>query len=138
MSANAPIAILHAAEIVSISQSHEARKCGRDMQRIAVIADGAILIRDGRIDWLGPSSELPPLPATTEVLDARGKIILPGFIDSHTHLIFAGSRANEFEQRLQGLSYQEIAARGGGINATVQRVRHASKEELKELARPRL
>src|SRR5437667_12880752 len=64
--------------------------------------------------------------------------VLPGLVDSHTHLVFAGSREDEFEQRLRGLSYQEIAARGGGINATVQRVRQASKDELKALARRRL
>jgi imidazolonepropionase len=71
-------------------------------------------------------------------IDARGKVVLPGFIDSHTHLIFAGSRVEEFEQRLRGASYAEIAAQGGGILSTVQRVRQASKEELKSLARPRL
>src|SRR5207249_9944818 len=91
----------------------------------------------GRIDWVGPTAALPPMP-DAEVLDATGKVVLPGFVDSHTHLIFAGTREDEFEQRLQGLSYQEIAARGGGINATVQRVRAASKEELKALARRRL
>src|SRR5262249_20258185 len=90
------------------------------------------------ITWLGPSDHVPPLPPDTEVIDAAGKVVLPGFIDSHTHLIFPGSREDEFEQRLQGRTYQEIAARGGGINATVQRVRAASKDELKSLARRRL
>src|SRR5207253_2781948 len=104
----------------------------------AVIADGSILMRGDRITWLGPSAELPPIPANATVLDARGKTVVPGFVDSHTHLVFAGSRADEFEQRLSGLSYQEISAAGGGINATVRRVRTACKEELKELARRRL
>jgi imidazolonepropionase len=72
------------------------------------------------------------------VLDAGGKVVVPGFADSHTHLIFAGSREDEFEQRLRGATYQDIAARGGGINATVRRVRDASKDELKTLARRRL
>src|SRR5207253_5571365 len=62
----------------------------------------------------------------------------PGFVDSHTHLIFSGTREGEFEQRLQGKTYQEISAQGGGINATVQAVRRSSKEELKALARKRL
>jgi len=73
-----------------------------------------------------------------EIIDASGKIVLPGLIDSHTHLVFAGTRVDEFEQRLRGMTYQEIAAQGGGIQATVQRVRQASRDELKALARRRL
>jgi imidazolonepropionase len=102
------------------------------------LSDGALVSRDGRIDWVGPTADLPPLSPDAEVIDATGQVVLPGFVDSHTHLIFAGSREDEFEQRLRGLTYQEIAERGGGINATVRRVRAASKEELKALARPRL
>ena len=108
------------------------------MRHLAVIWDGAVLTRDGRIDWVGPAKDLPSIPADAEIIDTTGKTVLPGFIDSHTHLVFAGSREDEFEQRLQGKSYQEIAAQGGGINATVQRVRQASKEELKGLTRRRL
>jgi imidazolonepropionase len=105
--------------------------------RLANVA-GAILLRNGRIAWIGPSTELPPQPADTETIDATGRVVTPGLVDSHTHLIFAGSREDEFEQRLQGRSYQEIAAQGGGINATVRRVRQSSRDELKALARPRL
>jgi imidazolonepropionase len=97
-----------------------------------------IYLENGRIAWIGPTNKTPPLPAGVEVIDATGKVVTPGLVDSHTHLIFAGTRENEFEQRLQGKTYQEIAAQGGGINATVRRVRQASKEELKALARPRL
>src|SRR5207237_8374945 len=102
------------------------------------IATGTTIVRHGHIELVGPTAELPLLTADAEVIDAAGKVVLPGFVDSHTHLIFAGSREDEFEQRLQGLTYQEISARGGGINATVQRVRQSSKEELKDLARSRL
>jgi imidazolonepropionase len=108
------------------------------MRGLAVISGGASVLREGRIDWIGPTASLPELPAHAEILDATGKTVLPGLIDSHTHLLFAGWREDEFEQRLRGVSYQEIAARGGGINATVERVRQASKEELKRLARSRL
>jgi imidazolonepropionase len=103
------------------------------------LADGSIILRDGLIDWVGPADELPAVVGEgTTWIDARGKIVLPGFVDSHTHLLFTGSRADEFEQRLRGLSYQEITARGGGILNTVRRVRQATKDELKALARPRL
>jgi len=102
------------------------------------LGQDAAYLENGRIAWIGRTGKIPPLPVDVEVIDATGKVVTPGLVDSHTHLIFAGSRENEFEQRLQGASYQEIAAQGGGINATVRRVRQASKEELKALARPRL
>src|SRR5262245_58695781 len=98
----------------------------------------SISTTDGVVATIGPTSSLRAGSPDSEIIDATGKTVIPGFIDSHTHLVFAGSRENEFEQRLRGLSYQEIAARGGGINATVQRVRQSSKEELKRLARRRL
>ena len=132
------LVIRHAAQLVRVSDCGEREKPGRRMRDLAVIEDGAVLIRDGRIDWVGPTSELPAIPAGAEVIDACGKTVLPGLIDSHTHLLFAGTREDEFELRLQGISYQEIAARGEGINATVRRVRAASKAELKDLARRRL
>jgi imidazolonepropionase len=125
-------------ELVCVSQTGRRTKRGPEMADLALQHDAALVIRDGKINWVGPSADLPPLPASAEVIDAGGKTVLPGFVDSHTHLLFAGARADEFEQRLRGLSYQEIAARGGGINATVRVVRQSSRETLKELARPRL
>jgi len=104
----------------------------------SIPTDSAIVLDGDRITWLGRTVDLPPLQRDAEAIDATGKVVLPGLIDSHTHLIFAGSREDEFEQRLQGKTYQEIAAQGGGISATVRRVRQASKEELKAQARPRL
>lgn len=130
------LVIRNAAQIVT-PQGRSARR-GADMRQLHVIEHGSIVIRDGLIDWIGPSAELPDLPADVEALDASGKTILPGFVDSHTHLVFAGTREAEFEQRLQGMTYQEIAARGGGINASVAQVRRASRSELKESARRRL
>jgi imidazolonepropionase len=102
------------------------------------IANGSLVARDGEIARIGFATEKSDVSPEAEVIDASGKIVLPGFVDSHTHLIYAGSRENEFEQRLQGMTYQEIAAHGGGINATVRCVREASKEQLKTLARQRL
>jgi imidazolonepropionase len=132
------LVIRNAAQLIGSANPRDRTACGPAMWTLPITTDGASVVRDGVIDWLGPTANLPPLPPDAEVIDAAGQIVLPGFVDSHTHLVFAGSREDEFEQRLQGLSYQQIAERGGGINATVRRVRAASKEELKALARPRL
>ncbi len=128
----------NATQLVCISRQGERAKCGGAMRDLAVIEDGAVLVRGETIAWVGPTADLPPLPPDTREIDATGKTVLPGLVDSHTHLIFAGTREDEFELRLQGVSYAEIAARGGGINATVRRIREASREQLKELARRRL
>ncbi len=105
----------------------------------AVSALSCIAILDGVIDGICPQSECTlDLKQFDTVLDCQGKLITPGFIDSHTHLIFAGSRAQEFEQRLLGESYQSIILNGGGIHSTVQATRLASEEQLIELALPRL
>jgi imidazolonepropionase len=108
------------------------------MALLNISSDAALVARDGVIAWVGPTASLPAVDHGAEVIDATGKTVLPGFVDSHTHLIWSGSRESEFEQRLQGRSYQEIAATGGGIQATVTRVRQSSREELKRLARQRL
>jgi imidazolonepropionase len=135
---NETLVIVNAAQLVTASTTdgHATRSPG--MSHLFVLEVASLVICDGHIAWLGPTADLPPLPADARSLDATGKTVLPGFVDSHTHLLFSGARADEFEQRLQGATYQEIAARGGGINATVQRVRAASREELKDLARRRL
>jgi imidazolonepropionase len=106
------------------------------MTERGTIADGALAARDGRIAWLGPRAELPG-PAR-ETTDCGGALLLPGLIDCHTHLVFAGDRASEFEQRLAGASYEEIARAGGGILSTVRATRAASEEALVAAARPRL
>jgi imidazolonepropionase len=132
------LVIRNAAQLVRVSRDGDLVKRGPAMRDLAILEDGALTAEDGRITWVGPTADLPPLPAGADTIDATGKVVLPGFVDSHTHLLFAGWREDEFEQRLQGRSYQEIAERGGGINATVRRVRAASKDELKALARRRL
>src|SRR5258708_27326906 len=131
------VVIRNAAELVCVSRAAERAKRGPAMRDPAIVPDGAVVLSDGQIDWVGSTRDLPPLPPTTEVIDATGKTVLPGFVDSHTHLIFAGSREDEFEQRLGGKTYHEIAAAGGGINSTVRQVRQTSKKERKGLARQR-
>jgi imidazolonepropionase len=128
----------NAAQLVGVTEPSERRKRGPEMKTLGVVTDGTFVVRDGLIDWLGPTSALPPQPGGAEVVDLAGKVVLPGLLDSHTHLVFAGSRAVEFEQRVAGATYGEITAAGGGIRSTVREVRRASREQLKELARPRL
>jgi imidazolonepropionase len=130
--------IRHAAQLVGVTEPGTRCKRGSDMKALGIVENGAVIVRDGLIAWLGPDDEMKPLTEPAEQIDATGKIVIPGLVDSHTHLIFAGSREVELEQRLAGLSYQEISARGGGINSTVQHVRASSREQLKALARPRL
>ena len=103
------------------------------------ITEAALAISDGKIAWIGKSTDLPSYNTDTiEIIDGAGQWLTPGLIDCHTHIIYGGNRANEFEMRLQGKSYQEIAAAGGGIAATVKATRLASKTELFDKALPRL
>ena len=111
---------------------------GPDQGRLRVIPDGAVAIRGDRIVAVGPYAELAARYEPAQVLDATGCTVLPGFVDPHTHLCFAGWRAEEFERRLAGASYQEILAAGGGILDTVRKTRAASEVELAVTLRRRL
>ena len=104
------------------------------------ISDGAIAVADGRIAWLGPAAELPAEPdeCAATVHDAGGRWITPGLIDCHTHLVFGGNRAGEFEMRLEGASYEDIARAGGGIVSTMRATRDADDESLFATALPKL
>lgn len=108
-------------------------------QSYGEITDAALAIAEGKIVWLGKMIDLPQYDNTiVEVIEAQGKWLTPGLIDCHTHLVYGGNRANEFEMRLQGKSYEEISAAGGGIASTVKATRSASEKELFEKALPRL
>ncbi|MFN8757185.1 MAG: imidazolonepropionase [Tagaea sp.] len=100
-----------------------------------VVEDGAMLVADGRLVWVGPRADAPEA-ASRE--DLGGGWVLPGFVDCHTHLVFGGDRADEFEKRLEGASYEEIARAGGGIKSTVAKTRAASFEDLFDAAARRL
>jgi imidazolonepropionase len=95
-----------------------------------LVDDGALLVSGGRLHWVGPVAEAPPEAAGAEVVDLHGALVTPGLVDCHTHLVYGGNRAHEFEQRLLGASYADIARAGGGIRATVTATRAASEEEL--------
>ncbi|SDY61416.1 imidazolonepropionase [Halopenitus persicus] len=102
---------------------------------IDAIADGSIAITDGTVDDIGTTAEITekyPVDAVETVIDASGKTVLPGYVDPHTHAVFAGERINEFVAKLSGKSYQEIQSEGGGILSTVRSVRDASLETLTE------
>src|SRR3984893_3218147 len=101
---------------------------GPAMRKLAVHEDSVIVVRDGRIDYVGPErrTDFP----ITEDFDARRATAIPGFVDSHTHLPWAGFRASEFNRRLQGETYEQIAASGGGIASTVRATRAASEQRL--------
>ncbi len=108
-------------------------------QPYGTIENAVLAVKDGHIAFVGPRAELPAFDAlATPLYDVAGQWLLPGFIDCHTHLVYAGDRANEFELRLNGASYQQIAAAGGGIKATVAATRAASHEQLFVLAKARL
>jgi len=96
----------------------------------------AISIRDGRIEWLGPMREAPPIEA--DRLDVEGALVTPGLIDCHTHLVYAGDRSDEFERRLKGVTYEEIARSGGGIMSTVRATRAASEAQLRRESQRRV
>jgi imidazolonepropionase len=112
--------IIHAKQLITVAGPSRARR-GPEMRDLGIITDGAMSIHDGRIVWVGPTDALPS--RTDSDIDVSGKVIFPGFVDSHTHAVFSGSRIDEFEWRIQGASYMEILERGGGILSTVNSVR---------------
>lgn len=129
--------VKHAAELITCAGP--APKTGAAMADIGIIPDGALLAEAGKIIWVGPTAELPVRNEEQwEVIDAAGKCVMPGFVDSHTHMVFGGYRAEEFFWRLGGVPYLDILERGGGILSTVQATRAAGLAELKTLAARRL
>jgi imidazolonepropionase len=122
--------------LVTVNSSGKNIKSGSEMSDIAEIKDGAVLFGQ-EIEWIGTSSEAREKISRNEIhpdeiVGLNGKTVLPGFADSHTHIVFAGNRSNEFARRLRGATYQEIANEGGGILTTMNATRKASVEELAE------
>jgi len=128
--------LIHSAsQLLTITGSSQR---GFNLGDLGMIENGAVLIQDEKIIATGPSDEMRMIYSDEEMFDAGGSVVMPGFVDPHTHLVWAGDRAVEFEMRLQGKTYLEIMEAGGGIRSTVNQTRKASKEELRSQARLRL
>jgi imidazolonepropionase len=126
--------ITGAAQILTLRGSSPRR--GNSLSKLGIVKDGAILIRDGRIVAVGTRTKVESRKdaRSAEKIDMGGRVVLPGFVDSHTHLIHAASRAEEYELKIQGASYEEIARKGGGILNSVKKLRAAGAETLKNRA----
>jgi imidazolonepropionase len=113
---------------------------GRALAELGLIRDGALLVHGDRITAVGPRRRIERLKEArrAEKLDFGGRVVLPGFVDSHTHLIFPSSRAAEYEQRISGKTYAQIARAGGGIRSTVTNLRRASSSSLRDRAQAHL
>ncbi len=127
---NGSLAIVNIGQLVTLA-GPERPRVGAELRELGLISDAALLIEDGRIAAAASYSDLKSrIPLDAIVVDAQGRCVTPGFVDAHTHLVFAGNRAAEFEMRIAGASYQQIAAAGGGILNTLRATRAASEEEL--------
>jgi imidazolonepropionase len=123
------LAVVGCSELVTLAGPRRPRT-GMELRELGIIRDGAMLVRDGRIALVGTRKEIEAQIGGAELIDAGGRVVMPGFVDAHTHPVFAGNRADEFEKRAEGATYREIAAAGGGIRSTVRRTRAASEDEL--------
>jgi imidazolonepropionase len=126
------LAVINCCQLVTLAGPARPR-AGAELRELAIIDDGAMLLRNEHIENVGTRRKIEPLiDANCVVIDAGGRVVLPGFVDAHTHPVFAGTRANEFEERARGATYQEIAERGGGIQSTVLATREATLDQLVE------
>jgi imidazolonepropionase len=113
-------------------------KRGRDLLDVGLISDGAVAVLDAKLAAVGTADDITGRFTSFRTIDAEGKVVCPGFVDPHTHIVFAGDRLDEFELKIEGADYLEILERGGGIISTVKMTRNASFEELVRLGRERL
>ncbi|WP_409288713.1 imidazolonepropionase [Peribacillus sp. SCS-37] len=134
--------VKNAAQLITLAGSSGAPLTGSEMSRIGLVEGGSIWIQDGIIQLAGSNEEvleaIHKIPEDAEVLDASGKLVMPGLVDPHTHLVHAGSREEEFNMRIGGATYMEILNAGGGIHSTAEQTRKATFEELYSAAAGRL
>jgi len=132
---NVDLLIHSAAQLLTLAGGPQR---GAELGRLGIIEDGALAVRAGKIVAVGASSEVTSQFRADRELDATGKVVMPGFVDPHTHLIWVGDRADEFEMRIGGASYMEVMNAGGGIMSTVRKTREAGVDQLVEEAMPRI
>src|SRR4051812_11916971 len=129
------LSIVNIGQLVTLSGPVRPR-AGPELNELGLLPDAAMLIENDRIAAVSPNAELRArIPRDATIIDAEGRCVTPGFVDAHTHLVFPGNRADEFEKRIAGATYQEIAAAGGGILRTLKMTREASEDELLAAAR---
>ncbi|MEI4770043.1 imidazolonepropionase [Psychrobacillus sp. FJAT-51614] len=128
--------ISNANQVITLNSNNQNARTGKEMSELNIIENGSVLIEENRIVAVGSKEELQnqfsELVAQAEVIDATGKVVMPGLVDAHTHLVFGGTRENEFQMRLNGATYMEIMNAGGGIHATTKKTREASFDHLYE------
>ena len=132
------ILIENANQIITCASNGKRYKSGKQQSEIGLIENASVYIEDGEIKWIGKKPPERIKGKNIKSINAKNRIVTPGFIDSHTHMVFSGDRVDEYSMRLEGKSYEEIAKEGGGIMNTVNAVRDSSKNELKKLALERL
>jgi imidazolonepropionase len=125
--------IVNAGELVTLAGENQKPRSGKQMRELGIVRDGCLAVKDGRIVAVGKTPEVTKLFRAENIVSANGKTVLPGFVDSHTHLVFAGSREDEFQMRVEGASYLEILGAGGGILKTVRETRKASIDKLVDI-----
>lgn len=123
------LAVLHISQLVTLA-GRACPRIGAEMSELAVITDGGMLIRAGQIESVGPSDKIEENIGDAQIVNADGRVVLPGFVDAHTHLVFAGNRLDDFERRARGETYEQIAKADGGIWSTVKKTREASDVDL--------
>lgn len=129
---------MNAEELLTLADGGLKPRTGRQMRELGIVRDGALAIREGRIVAVGKTRDVMKTFRAENIISAKGKVVLPGFVDPHTHLVFAGSREDEFQMRVEGASYMEILSSGGGILKTVRETRRARVEKLVDLGLERL
>ena len=129
--------IINAGQLLTLQGASRAR-IRNEMEELSIIENGAIAVQDDKITGVGKTEEIKANYIADKIIDAAGKVVMPGFVDPHTHPVFYNTRENEFEMRLKGKSYVEISQSGGGIRSSIAGVRNASEDELFDLSKKRI